>query len=173
LRRKTGEQLGLAETWMSMAELLLATNQPSEAEQLLRNALEEFKKENSRDDEIAATGLLARALLEQGKSAEAGKTIEQAKTMVARVDNPYVQSNFFVEAARVQAFSGKSTEAVATLESVIQTAGKFGFLNTQLKARLALAILSRKGLASTSSSKLLNWLEFPVLPSHSLRYDLC
>jgi hypothetical protein len=65
----------------------------------------------------------------------------------AVLENPYVKSNFLVEAARVDAFSGKLAGAKATLESVIQTATKFGFLNTQLRARLALAeIESKRGM---------------------------
>jgi tetratricopeptide (TPR) repeat protein len=155
LRNGLGEKLGIAETWMSMAELLLAQGQPAEAEKLLRDALGEFRKQSSEDDEITAAGLLARALLDQGKSAEARNVIVSVKAQALRVENPYARLNFLVDAGRVDAFSGQLTQGRSTVDSAVKSAADYGFLGTQLHARLILGeIECKKGDATKAHAQL-------------------
>ena len=155
LRNSLGEKLGIAETQMSMAELLLAQKQPADAEKLLRDALAEFRKRNSEDDEIMAAGPLARALLDQGKSAEAGNVIASVKARALRIENPYARLNFMVDAGRVDAFSGQLSQGRSTLDSIVKSAGDYGFLSTQLHARLILGeIECKKGDATKAHTQL-------------------
>ena len=155
LRNVLGEKLGIAETRMSMAEFQLAQGQPAEAEQLLRDALGEFHKQNSEDDEITASGLLARALLDQGKSAEARNVIASVKAEALRIQNPYARLSFMVDAGRVDAFSGQLPRGRSTLDSAVKSAGDYGFLSTQLHARLVLAeIECKKGDVTKARAQL-------------------
>ena len=144
LRNVLGEKLGTAETQMSMADWLLAQGKPADAEKLLREALGEFRKQNSEDDEITAAGLLARALLDQGKSAEARDVVTSVKAQALRVENPYARLNFMVDAGRSDAFSGQLPQGRSTLDSVLKNAIDYGFLGTQLHARLVLGEIECK-----------------------------
>src|SRR5579871_2097457 len=153
-RQKSGEQLGLAETQMSIAELRMAEQKPVEAEKLLRSAFAEFKKESFQDSEIAAAGLLAFSLRQQGKIAEAHNALDQVQGLAAKAENPYIRANFLIDAARIALASRRPAEAKATLDSVMQTANKFGFVNTQLKARLALAEVELHGGDSRAAERL-------------------
>ena len=144
LRQTLGEKLGLAETQMSTAELLLEQGRPSEAEKLLHDALDAFQKENSKDDEVTAAGLLARSLLDQGKAAEARSAVSSVRAQALKIENPYARLNFLIDAARVDAFSGRFADSQSTLDSVLNNATELGFLGIQFKARLALGDIEHK-----------------------------
>jgi ATP/maltotriose-dependent transcriptional regulator MalT len=140
---------------MSMAELLLAQNRPDEAEKLLREALDVFRRESSNDDEVVAAGLLARALLNQGKTPEARNMVAAARAKARKIENPYARLNFLIEAARVDALSGKLAEGRSTIEFSLKNATELGFLSTQLNARLAFGEIERKnGDAATARARL-------------------
>jgi len=144
LREALGDQLGLAETRASTAELRMAEGKPQEAEKLLNQALAEFRKASSQDQEITTVGDLAHALLDQGKTAEALKAINSVRARALVADNQFVRSDFLIAAARADALSGGTAKAKATLENVLQVANTHGFVGIQLKARLALAEIERK-----------------------------
>ena len=144
LREALGDQLGLAETRASTAELRMAEGKPQEAEKLLNQALAEFRKASSQDQEITTVGDLAHALLDQGKTAEALKAINSVRARALVADNQFVRSDFLIAAARADALSGGTTKAKATLENVLQVANTHGFVGIELKARLALAEIERK-----------------------------
>ena len=127
-----------------MAQLNIAEGQPAQAEKLLLLSRDEFRKANSQDQEIATVGDLAHALLDQGKTAEALKAIDSLRTAAKGIENPSVKSAFLIEAARVDAFSGKTAPALATLDSALQLANAHGFVLTQLRAKLTRAEIERK-----------------------------
>lgn len=155
LRTTLGEKLGIAETQMSMAEMQLAQGQPAEAEKLLRDAVGTFRQQNSEDDEITATGLLARVLLDQGKTAEARNVIASVKAQALKIENPYARLNFMIDAGRVNALSGQLSQGRSTLDSTLKSAGDYGFLGTQLHARLVLGEIERtKGDATKAHDQL-------------------
>jgi serine/threonine protein kinase/tetratricopeptide (TPR) repeat protein len=155
IRQQIGDQLGTAESRESMAQLNIAEGQPAQAEKLLLLSRDEFHKANSQDQEIAAVGDLAHALLDQGKTAEAVKAVGSVREMAKRIENPYVRSAFLVEAARVDAFSGKAASALATLDTGLQLANTHGFVFTQLRAKLTAAeIYQKKGDAAKADAAL-------------------
>jgi len=89
-------------------------------------------------------GDLAHALLDQGKKADAVKAIASIRALADRTENPSVRSAFLIEAARVDAVSGKAAEARAALDRALQLASAHGFVLTQLRAKLAAAEIERK-----------------------------
>ena len=68
---------------MALAELSVEEGHPAESEVPVRQAIAEFQKEKTIDDEIWAQSILARALLEMGKPAEAQKEIARVAGLVA------------------------------------------------------------------------------------------
>lgn len=155
LREALGDQLGMAESRESMAQLNLAEGKPAEAEKLLILSRNAFHEANSLDQEVATVGDLLRALLDQGKTAEAVKALGSVQTMLKRVENPAVKCAFLIESARVYAWSGKSAEARSALDSALQLTAAHGFVLMQLKARLyAAEIELRKGNIAKSHADL-------------------
>jgi hypothetical protein len=83
-------------------------------------------------------------LLDQGKTAEALKAVDSVRASAKRAENPSVVSAFLLEAARVDASSGKSAEAAAEVDRALQLASAHGFVLTELRAKLAAAEIERK-----------------------------
>ena len=104
-------QSALAETRASTAVLRMAEGQPQEAEKLLNQALDQFRKASSQDQEITTVGDLAHALLDQGKTAEALKAINSVRARALVADNQFVRSDFLIAAARADALSGATAKA--------------------------------------------------------------
>lgn len=138
LREAQGDQLGRDETRISKAELLLAYEDRAAAEKLLYAALDSLRKIHAPEDEIAASGVLARTLLQEGKQQDAINVIDVVRPRALRIQNRYVRANFLVEAARVDARAGRTAAANAMLNSVLEIANQAHFVATQLKARLAI-----------------------------------
>ena len=143
LRESQGDQLGRDESRISIAELRLAENKPEEAEKILYAALDSSRKTNAQENEIVASGVLARALLQHGKLQDALRVVNVVRSRAGNLQNPYVRSNFLIEASRVDARSGRVAEANSALNSVLRIANSNQFAITQLKARLALAEIER------------------------------
>ena len=72
------------------------------------------------------------------------RAVNSVRGRALQADNPYVRLNFLVEAARVDALSGKTAEARALLEKVLEQAEQHGFVGTKLKARLVAGEIERK-----------------------------
>jgi len=154
LRKELGDQLGIAESQNSMAELDIAEGQLANAERLLRESRAVFHNVDSQDQEITAVGDLARALLDQGKAKEALKTIDGMRAAAKRAENPFVRTGFLIEAARVDALSGKLSDARSELDTALQLALAHGFTPLHLTARLTRVEIERnKGdLANPNSA---------------------
>ena len=144
LRQDLGDELGINETRQSLAQLNIAEGQHAEAEKLLIGARDAFHKAQSQDQEVAAVADLARALVNQGKSAQALKAMESIRTLANSTENPYVKSVFLIEAARAHAFSAKAAVARAELDSALKLASAHGFALLELRARLAGAETEQK-----------------------------
>jgi len=75
------------------------------------------------------------------------------RSAAKRAENPFVRIAFLIEAARVDGFSGKLSEARSELDSAIQVASARGFIPLQLTARLTRAEVDRrKGDRSSANS---------------------
>jgi eukaryotic-like serine/threonine-protein kinase len=146
-RKELGDQGGLAQTRVSLAELSIEEGHAGDAEALVRQASEIFRKQHNFDDDMWANAVLARALLAQGRGAEAAKEIAAAGAAAAKLQNEEVRLKFGLAAASIRAASGAPTDvgaAARSLEVTLAEATKQGYVPYQYEARLALGHLEIK-----------------------------
>ncbi len=155
IRKEIGEKPTEAESVLALAELTLEEARPRDAETLARKALDEFHTEKLTDGEILARSALARSLLAQGKAAEARQQIGLAAELVAKSPMPEVRMKYAIAAARVRAAIGSTADAARSLEATLAEASKYGYLDYQFEARLALGEIEVKsGKADAGRARL-------------------
>ena len=143
---------------MALAELSVEEGHPAESEVPVRQAIAEFQKEKTIDDEIWAQSILARALLEMGKPAEAQKEIARVAGLVAKSRTRF-RLGMAIVAAQVRAALGKPGEASHSLLATLAEATKDGFVGYQFETRLALAEIEMKSGKSGAGRARLEALE--------------
>jgi eukaryotic-like serine/threonine-protein kinase len=141
IRTSAGEKITISETQLELANLSLEeTRSPVEQEAAVRQVLDVFQKQKARDDEIRAWCVLSRALLAEGKVAEAKETVQHARALAATSQNPEIRWGAAISAARVEGVIVARKE----LAAVIAKSQELGYLLVELDARLALAELEMK-----------------------------
>jgi len=161
-RQKLGEQDLVAESQVSLANLALEEGHPEQAEPLLRPAIAEFETEKETPDATSAYTALSKALLAQGKLAEARQTIQRAIKVSRNSPEPVLTLPIAIQSARVEtAVSGKDAAgrlALATsrqhLRSTIATAKQLGYYQIECEARLALGEMELKANLAGGRSQL-------------------
>ena len=152
----------LAQIQLALASLSLEEGRaPAEQEAIVRQAIESFQQQHSRDDEIEAWCILARVLLAEGKTAEANDAVHRAQSLVLKSQNPEVQWRASITAARVatidtnSARSASGTAARRELADVIAKSHQKGYGIVELDARFAMAeIESKAGGTKDASAQL-------------------
>ena len=81
-----GEKQTAAETQVALAELAMEEGRVAEVDTPLREAEQEFHNEQQTDDEISAAVALAKAMLAQGKVAEAWAKIDSTAKLAEKID---------------------------------------------------------------------------------------
>jgi len=159
IRKEIGEKATQAESLLALADLTMEEGHPKDAETLARQPLDEFQTEKLREDEISARVVLARSLVAQDKSAEAGKQIELAAALAARSPVVEVRLSYAIAAARIKAATGKVAESERILETSLAEASKQGYLGSQFEIRLALGEIEIKSGDNAAGRRRLNDLE--------------
>ena len=136
--QESGEKEGAAWCEYLLAEVALEAGRWAEAESLARKAADGLTELGSADEEPYALGILARALLRQGKVTEAQESIAKEQALSRNSQDVGIQMEVGTSAARVQAASGKPDAAVASLNALIARATKLGCVSGAFEARLAL-----------------------------------
>lgn len=138
----TQKQLGvkgdLAETQLAMGELLCELNEASDAARLIRAAIQEFQIEKKASDETRGQGILARALLLQGKIAAARAAIDAGAPLIDRgrlID----RLEWRLDDARVRSAEGNMSRAERAAQQALAEAQDNGIVGLQLEADLTLA----------------------------------
>jgi len=152
IRTTAGDKLSIAESQLLLAELSLEEGRsPVEQEAVIRQTPEVFPQQKDRDEETLAWGLMARALLEQGKEAAAKEAMRRARSLAAKSQSPETRWRTAVAAARVETAEkdiGHSAAGSATckkLAAIIAKSRELGYKRSELEARLALAEIEMKG----------------------------
>jgi hypothetical protein len=142
VRTSAGEKITISETQLELADLSLEeARSPVEQEAAVRQVLDVFQKQKARDDEIRAWCVLSRALLAEGKAAEAKETAQHAQALAAKSQNPEIRWGAAIMGARIEGTIAARKE----LAAVIAKSQELGYRLVELDARLALAELEMKG----------------------------
>ena len=166
LRTSAGEKLTIAETKLALADLSLEeTRPPAEQEAAVRQALEVFQTQKTHDDETGAWCVLARALLAQGKAADAKDAVQHARSLAAKSQNPNIRWQTAITAARIEtaernlAHSPAADASRKELATIITKSRELGYLGVELDARLALAEIEMKSGQTTAGGAHLATIE--------------
>jgi len=144
LSKETDSELMAAEVSLALARLSTEEGDPTKAETLVRQALEEFRTSKDLDDEISGGAVLAHTLLVEGNPAGAQKELDAAKPLVAKSQNRGVRLKMAIVSAQIHAASGQPSEAGKALDAAVTEAKQSGFLGYQFEARLALGEIEMK-----------------------------
>ena len=144
IRKEIGEKATEAESLLALAQLVFDEGRPADAETLARKALDEFRTEKLRDDEVLAHSVLARSLLAQSRVADAQREIDLAAKPALMSPRRTVHLTYVITTALVRAATGATPEAIKTLNAIVAEATTYGYLSYQLEARLALGEIEMK-----------------------------
>ena len=136
----------------SLADLSVAEGHPDAAQTLLQPAISEFEKEQSKGDEIGGYTSLSRALLAQGKAAEARDAIHKAMGLADLREFPVLELPLEILDARAMGMGAKRgltgradlLSAAQKLRAAIQESRRLGLYMTECEARLALGEVELK-----------------------------
>ena len=166
IRTSRGDAIPIAGTQLALADLSLEeARPPAEQETTVRQALEVFQKEKLAEGETGAWGILARALLAEGKVAAAKDAMQRARSLAAKSQHPEVRWQTAITAARIltaekgSARSGAGNAARQELAAVIAKSRELGYAGIELDARLALAEIEMKAGQTTSGRAHLSAIE--------------
>ncbi|HXZ41342.1 MAG TPA: tetratricopeptide repeat protein [Terriglobales bacterium] len=165
IRTAAGDKLTIAETQLGLAELSLEESRsPAEQETAVRQVIDVFQQQKSRDDETGAWWILVRALLAEGKVTAAKEAVQHALSLAAKSQNPEIRWRTAISAAQV-ANADKTTGSAAgiaarkELASVIAKSRELGYRIVELDARLALAEIEIKAGQTAAGRAHLNAIE--------------
>ena len=120
-------------------EASLEEEKADDAEKSASEAVHQLENEKSPEDSSLAYSALARALLAEGKLADAQNAAQHAVEFAAKASNrpPKIEADWV--SALVDAGAGKYAKAREELAAVLAGANKFGYVSYRLEVRLALA----------------------------------
>ena len=156
---------GATESRLDLADLSLEEGRPpQEAEKLARAATQQSHDAKVVEDEARAYATLSRALLAEGKAADALQAANMANVVASKSQNPETRLATQVSSARVRFLAGKEdrTSAVLATKDIERARGeaaKFGYMQTQMEARLGVGEIDMKSGAVDAGRKHLKELE--------------
>ncbi len=146
IRQKMGATSTIAESQVTLADLALEEGHADQVEPLLRAAIAEFEKEKSDPDTAGGYLALSRAQLAEGKLDEAREAVKRATELTVTSPDPAMKLPIAIQTARVELAAGRKARDHATvatliqkLRSVIVTAKRLGYYQTECEGRLDLA----------------------------------
>jgi serine/threonine protein kinase/tetratricopeptide (TPR) repeat protein len=147
IRTSLGAKSEMADSDSQLAELSVEEGRPEAAEKSARDSAKEFHDENSPDLEANSWAVLARALLDEKKAADARAAIESARLAGKNSQNP--ETHVIVEIAEAQVLGASRlspglAQANASLEGALAEAAKHHMLLHEFEARLALGEIEIK-----------------------------
>lgn len=139
---------------VAIANITIEQGDPAGAEAPTRQTIVEFRGKKDVDDEIGAHAVLAKALLLTGKTTDALQEINSTKSLVSASQNSTSRWNESLIAGRIQSALGNPVAAKKTLLSVLNEAGKAGFVPYRFEARLALGEIEMKSSNTEGRARL-------------------
>lgn len=135
LATNIGDKSSIALGRASLARLKLRQGKFAEAEVLARQSADEYQAEDSKDMESGARNLLASALLELDRPADAAAELDRVAKLAPQ--DPTLKLDVAITAARLQLRKGSIAAGKIQLDHVASDASKLGVVALQFEARLA------------------------------------
>jgi tetratricopeptide (TPR) repeat protein/class 3 adenylate cyclase/TolB-like protein len=154
LATQIGEKPTIALGQISLGELRLQAGKPAEAETLARQAADEFRVEGMKDQEAEARNIIASALLDVNRQAEAEKVMEVIAQLSPQ--DPTIKLAVAITAGRLKLRNGQGAQGKKGFDAAAAEARKIGLPGLQFEARLAMGEIAlfggdrRAALASLS-----------------------
>src|SRR5258706_170120 len=139
LRKELGENTNVAISQLQMGWIDFNEMRLNESESSLREAAQVFLKADMRDLLISCNALLARVLLAQGKTAEAGRLASDAVQMAKSRPSRPPQFDAALALASVQKAKGKFADASESAQDMLSQATRYGYTGYQMESRLVVA----------------------------------
>jgi eukaryotic-like serine/threonine-protein kinase len=142
-----GDKTEVGRVDLYLAELFLDKGEAEQAAMSARRAAEVYEANKTPGGEAAANLLLARTLLLNGRVSEAREKVDQAARVASETHNRQLSLSAAVASARVRASAGHPQDvrdALATLKSLVSTAGGSTFAEQLYEARLAFGEIELK-----------------------------
>jgi eukaryotic-like serine/threonine-protein kinase len=141
--RETGAKTDTARDQVAQAELSLAQAGPADMG-ALQSVIDQFRLQRITDGEIEAEIVVARENIQQGKTAEAAKTLGQTTVLSAKSYDPTVRFDVALATAHLRGAQHRFDEARRILRPAIENAAAAGCVRCQLEARLELGEIEIK-----------------------------
>jgi DNA-binding winged helix-turn-helix (wHTH) protein/tetratricopeptide (TPR) repeat protein len=138
LRTQSGEKGLAAETALLMARFEMDDGNLQPAEQLARQAVDEFTRERRSDEQATALATLADVRRRQHDFNGAQREIRSALTIAGKTQDRGTQLRVGLVAAQVDASTGNVPRAAAELRALVRNCKRFGYFGPELEVRLAL-----------------------------------
>lgn len=98
--------------------------------------MQEFRREGSPDDELAAAVVRINALLAESKEIDAQNEYEYAQTLARKSQNPYARLQCALTRVQVKLNSARPNESTPLPVQIDKEAGRRGYKGIQLENRL-------------------------------------
>jgi tetratricopeptide (TPR) repeat protein len=154
LRNQLGEKANVLSTQVALADLAIAENRPAQAEAASLASRDEFQKSGKNDDAIAATTVLVRAYVAEGKTEQALAEIRKAISIANKTQSLAIRLEFALAKADCDAASRNNTSAEIGAKNALTIATRAGYVGYQLQSRLLLAEIQVKSAKSSSRAVL-------------------
>jgi DNA-binding winged helix-turn-helix (wHTH) protein/tetratricopeptide (TPR) repeat protein/TolB-like protein len=137
LDRQTGAKTDTALDQVALAELSLAQAGPVDMG-MLRSVINEFRLQKITDSEIEADIILARELIQEGKTAEAADLLRQTAVLSAKSYDPTVRFDVALSTAHLRGVQHRFDDARRSIRPALQRTDAIDCVRCQLEARLEL-----------------------------------
>lgn len=152
IRQELRQETRVAESRLALARLALEEGTVTDAESGARSVAELAHAKGIADLEGNALLVLARALLAQGKQAEAGDRVRDAESRLAGTQDPALRLGLRIAAARIRGAEPRGAAAAATsLAALGAEARTTGRVDLMLEAQLALAEVQTRGSRASAA----------------------
>jgi eukaryotic-like serine/threonine-protein kinase len=162
LRKEIGEKQAILQTRVALVRLAIEDGHARDAEPEARQCLNELHHEQLPDDEIGAGIVLADALLNLSKNADAKKELDALRALEEKTLNRELQLRFSLEFARVLFAEHDPDSSRTLLDQVLKDADACGFASLAWEAQTVLAKVQGDGgdvVLATKQLKLLKTRE--------------
>jgi eukaryotic-like serine/threonine-protein kinase len=135
--RETGGKIDTALDQLELAELSLEEPGPADMS-ALRSAIDQFRLQKITNGEIKAEIVLARANMQQGKTAEAAKLLQETTALSSKSYDPTVRFDVALATAQLRTAQHRFEDARRGLRPALEKAVAIGCVRCQLEGQLQL-----------------------------------